>query len=105
MKPIKITNKTDISLVIRRLIRQSVGANKSCPISFKLGNSPPKIVGESYHYENKSGDLIRHPSAYKRAWGKPIYISSSRQIEVGFDWIWNNLTLDKITNHKLVVFK
>jgi hypothetical protein len=51
------------------------------------GRSPPRWEGISFHFENKSGDLIRHPNAYRRAWGKPIYIASTRHIIVGKDWV------------------
>lgn len=36
---------------------------------------------------NKSGDIIHYPSAYRRAWGKPIYHVSTIEIAVGYQWL------------------
>ena len=57
------------------------------PIEVVDGNEAPYIVGASFHYENKSGDIIHHPNAYRRAWGKPIYIASTKKIVVGKKWL------------------
>jgi hypothetical protein len=59
----------------------------AAPIVIEDGKSPPRWAGSSYHFENKSGDYIRHPNAYRRVWGKPIYIASTRHIVVGKDWV------------------
>lgn len=58
--------------------------------------NPPKLKGKSYHYTNKSGHMIYHPNAYRRAWGKPIYRHSTLRIEVGCDWLLNNFTFKNI---------
>jgi hypothetical protein len=47
----------------------------------------PRVKGESYHYENKRGETIRYVNAYRKAWGKPIYVPSTMRILVGKDWI------------------
>jgi len=59
----------------------------AAPIVIEDGKTRPHWEGDSSHYENKSGDLIRHPNAYRKAWGKPIYIASTRHIVVGKDWV------------------
>ena len=69
-------------------LRNAIGYGYSAaPIVIKDGKSPPHWAGSSFHYENKSGDRIWHPNAYRRAWGKPIYIASTRHIVVGSKWV------------------
>lgn len=69
-------------------IRNTNGYSYSAaPIVIEEGNSSPHWGGASFHYENKSGDWIRHPNAYRRAWGKPIYVASTRHIVVGKLWL------------------
>jgi hypothetical protein len=91
-----ITEKTNLSKLLRQLIRKSVlHSGSNCPIKIIDGDSAPKLKGSSFHYENKRGDIIQHPNAYRKAWGKPIYIPSSKRIEVGANWILNNLSIFK----------
>ena len=92
------------SKLIKKLIREAVSARPNCPIYIVSGNQPPKLMGRSYYYTNKSGDEIRHPNAYRRAWGKPIYMPSTRRVEVGSDWLLNNLTIKNIKLLKLKAF-
>lgn len=48
----------------------------------------PRTVGESYHYETKTGLRIWHPSAYsKRGWSSMVYCHSTRRVIVGEDWL------------------
>jgi hypothetical protein len=101
---IKINYKTDISRFIKRELRKVVNAHNNCPVVIVGGDSPPKLCGHKFHYENKSGDIIRHVNAYKKAWGKPIYIHSSLHVEVGADWLLYDFTLEKLRLHKLRVF-
>lgn len=101
----KITNKTNISLFLKRLIRQSVGARNNCPVVIISGSSEPKLCGSSHYYKNKSGDIIHHPNAYRAAYGKPIYVPSSIRVEVGSNWILNNLTIDSVKRFKLRAFE
>ena len=93
---VKITNKTNISILLKRLIRKSVGANNNTPVHIIEGNMPPKLRGKIWHYTNKSGDIIHHPNAYRAAWGKPIYIRSTIRVEVGSDWLLNNMSLHSL---------
>jgi hypothetical protein len=101
MKQVKFSYKTNISLWIKRSLRKSVGAHTTCPIHIILGSKAPSLKGESYYYSNKHGDRIWHPGAYRRAWGKPIYHSSTLRVEVGSDWLLNNLTLEELRLHSL----
>lgn len=72
----------------RRWVRDSAGqAGTSYPIEIIAGDDAPELTGRQWHYVNASGDLIHHPSAYRKAWGKPIYVSSTLSIEVGRDWL------------------
>lgn len=73
---------------LSRAVRRYVGATgKPWPIETVDGFKAPKLVGRSYHYENASGDLIRYPSAYRKAYGKPIYCASTKAIIVGRGWL------------------
>jgi hypothetical protein len=95
MKKVKIT--TQAAKEIRSYaMRHARGYSySSADIVIEDGNNPPRWEGHSYHFENKSGDLIRHPSAYRRNWGKPIYIASTRHIVAGKDWL-KQLEIDLI---------
>jgi hypothetical protein len=77
----------NLSKSTKRLIRLAVSNNpgfrNNIPIEVVPGKSKPVIKGRGYHFRNKSGDLIRHPNAYAKAWGKPIYYPSTLRIEIG----------------------
>lgn len=48
----------------------------------------PRTVGESYHYQTRSGTRISHPSAYsKRGWSSMVYVASTRRVIVGEQWV------------------
>lgn len=59
----------------------------AAPVIVVAGNSKPVWKGQSYYYTNKSGAIVYHPSAYRKAYGKPIYVASTRRIEVGQIWL------------------
>lgn len=100
----KLTDKTNISLLIKRVLRKSLGARNNCPVKIIEGSSIPKLKGYSSHYTNKSGDIIRYPIAHKKAYGKPIYHSSSLRIEVGAEWLLTSLSLYNLRLIKLKAF-
>jgi hypothetical protein len=97
-------NNNNYSKIIKKLIREAVSANSNCPIQIVSGSSPPKLCGRSYYYTNRSGAEIRYPNAYRRAWGKPIYMPSTRRIQVGSEWVLNSLTTTNIKLLKLKAF-
>jgi hypothetical protein len=102
----KVSVNTDVSKLLRKWIREVAGAKcTNYPIVVVKGENPPALKGKSWHYVNKSGDVIRHVNAYKQAWGKPIYVRSTRRIEVGSDWLLTGLSHKKIKLQKLAVFK
>ena len=102
----KVSVNTDVSKLLKKWIREVAGAKgTNCPIKVVIGNNPPTLKGRSWCYQNKSGDVIRYVNAYKRAWGKPIYVHSTRRIEVGSDWLLTGLSHKKIKLQKLAVFK
>lgn len=100
-----MTSKTNLSKLIKSQIRKSVGASNNCRIVIVNNNTAPKLKGYSGHYENKSGDVIRYPNAYRKAWGKPIYIKSTLRIEVGAQWLLSSMSLYAFKMHKLRVFQ
>lgn len=67
----------------------------AAPIVIIKGKSPPQWRGKSYCFKNKTGDIIKYPNAYSKAYGKPIYIPSTRRIIVGIEWV-KQLELDVI---------
>lgn len=69
---------------IRTALRTLAGLESyRCPIEVIPGDLPPRRTGCSYYHTNKSGDIIRHPNAYRRKYGKPIYHASSLAVVVG----------------------
>lgn len=73
-----------------KAVRAAVNASgTSYPIRIVDGSAAaPELVGESHHYVTPGGKPVYHPNAYRRAWGKPIYVSSTRAITVGRDWLF-----------------
>ena len=69
-------------------IREIAGARgKPWKIEIVPGGSKPRLCGEKWHYTNKSGDIIYHPSAYCRKGRRSmIYQHSTKKIEVGKNW-------------------
>jgi len=60
-------------------------------IRIVAGGMEPEYEGSSYYFTNASGDRIRYPNAYRRAWGKPIYHAACHIITVGADWVRENI--------------
>lgn len=87
-----ILEKLELELANNKQLRKFIRQISDCygkywPIIIVDGNAKPNLAGHSWHYENKSGHYITYPNAYRRAWGKPIYIGSTRRVEVGSDWL------------------
>lgn len=80
--------QTKLSRIQRRAILRS--ANES---NIRIEVVPgialaPHRVGESWHYETKTGIRIYHPSAYaKRGWSSMVYCHSTRRVIVGEQWV------------------
>lgn len=65
-----------------------VDASRKVPVRVVDGASAPALVGESYHWTNRSGERVRHPSAYsRRGWSSLCYCYSTLRVEVGADWL------------------
>lgn len=48
----------------------------------------PRTVGESWHYETRSGLRIYHPAAYsQKGWSSMVYVASTRRVIVGEQWL------------------
>lgn len=77
----------ETTLAERRAARQAAGASKSVPVVVLAGEAPPCLTGARAHYRTPSGQLVRYPSAYRRAYGRPVYWPSTRRIEVGASWL------------------
>lgn len=74
-------------LAARRYVRHACGAARYIPVTVVDGSSAPTITGESYHYTTPSGSPVYYPSAYRRAYGRPVYHASTLSVEVGRGWL------------------
>lgn len=73
---------------VSKIVRADAQAPGSpYPIEVIAGAVSCWLTGKSWYYVNASGDIVRHPNAYRRAWGKPIYVGSTKRIVVGIDWL------------------
>lgn len=69
-------------------IRRITRTNKSIPIEFVEGNSPPVKVGTPSHASTHSGKFIRDVAAYRRVSATLCkHIPSTERVQVGIDWI------------------
>jgi hypothetical protein len=71
----------------RKMARLSAGAHTSCPVRVVSGDVAPHLVGDTYHHVTPSGKLVMYPSAYRRAFGRPVYVPSTLAVEVGQGWL------------------
>jgi hypothetical protein len=69
------------------MVRLAVGAHTSCPVTVVEGDVAPHCTGEGCHYVTPSGKPVYHPNAYRRAFGKPVYVASTLQVVVGQGWL------------------
>jgi hypothetical protein len=85
---------TNVNLTIeaRRIARNAAEASRNnLPVVVVEGDSAPVETGDSWHYETKGGTRIMHPSAYKKlGFSNMVYVSSTRRVEVGLDWLISN---------------
>lgn len=79
------TTTTAQRTALRRLL--GYDGDTSIPIVVVAGDGEPVTFGRAGHYETKTGILVRHPNAYRAAWGKPIYVRSTFYIQIGADWL------------------
>lgn len=81
------TMTTELTLEQRRLARRAVSARANLPVVLVQGESKPELVGESWHYETRTGIRIYYPSAYSRkGWSGMVYCPSTRKVIVGQEW-------------------
>lgn len=78
-----------IDLSVRRDLRKIAGAHRSMPVDVIPGDSAPAVTGRPHHWITPGGRPVHFPSAYRRAFGKPVYVSSSLSVEVGVEWLAN----------------
>ncbi|OGC77190.1 hypothetical protein A2619_01135 [candidate division WWE3 bacterium RIFOXYD1_FULL_39_9] len=72
-------------------IRKQAKANWNCPVKVVEGDIEPEEKGQGWYYETKSGDYIRHPSAYaKKGFSNMVYCHSTYRVEVGKEWLKKN---------------
>lgn len=78
-----------MNLEIKRAIRKLAGYPKSSIfVDIEDGARQPQLVGQSFHYETRGGNMIYYPSAYsKKGFSNMVYVPSTRRISVGIDFI------------------
>lgn len=83
------TTTTETTREQRKAIRQAARCDQHdhCPIVVVEGSAAPREVGQSYRWTTPSGREVRHPSAYRAHYGRPVYHHSTRRIEVGAEWL------------------
>lgn len=102
----KINSKTNLSLLLKRLIRDCAGARNNCRINIVLGKQSPKLDGKKSHYTNISGEIIYHPNAYaKKGRRSMVYHSSTVRVDVGAEWLMNNISIESIKLEKIKLIK
>ena len=72
---------------LRTALRKITQAGWSIPVELTAGWDAPKIEGDAHSWETPAGDPVRYPSAYRNAFGRPVYVPSSQRIVVGADWL------------------
>ena len=75
------------SNIINRIVRSIAGAANHVPVEVIPGTQKPTLTGESSHYVTPSGKPVYYPNAYRRAFGKPIYVSSTLAVYVGEEYV------------------
>ena len=86
--------------IIRRKLRQIAGGRNNLPVLIDKFDTTkaPVVVGHGFFYATKGGSVIYHPSAYsKKGWSNMIYHCSTIHVEVGIEWLKENLTMNEIT--------
>lgn len=75
------------ALQYRSWLRRQAQAVRYAPIRVVDGAKAPQQLGESGYWTTPSGAICRHPSAYRRAFGRPVYNASTVRVEVGREWL------------------
>lgn len=59
----------------------------SIPVVVVDGDVAPRRTGAGFRFVTPGGNPVYHPNAYRRAWGKPVYVPSTIRVEVGAAWL------------------
>lgn len=80
------------TLTTRRLIRARCrSAENNLAVEVVGGTAAPHVEGEGCCYQTPAGKPVYHPSAYRRAFGRPVYCASTRRVVVGMLWLASEL--------------
>lgn len=84
-----VTGKTARAKRCRRIVRDGVAGGSTGVVQIEVhdGDDPPVVRGESGHYCTPAGRRVWYPNAYRRSYGKVVYVCSTRSVHVGSDWI------------------
>lgn len=73
---------------------RSDGRPISClSIRIVAGDAAPEYHGTTWHYETKTGVVVRHPNAYRKVAksAELVYCPASHVVTVGADWVRANV--------------
>lgn len=92
INPIQIAqNAIDTSSDLRSFVRaRGQLRGTAYPILVVGGSRGPRLAGEGFHHVTPGGRPVRFPNAYRRAYGKPVYVASTVRIEVSLSWLRRN---------------
>ncbi len=77
---------------IRRAMRwQGAPVRSTMAFWVRAGTDAPREVGREQHYVTPAGKRVWYPSAYRRAFGRPIYVPSTVRVVVGAAWLGRRL--------------
>jgi hypothetical protein len=71
----------------RAYVRQQCSAGSHVRIDVVDGAQSPAVTGQAGYWTTPGGKPVYYPSAYRRAWGKPVYHCSTISVEVGREWL------------------
>lgn len=89
-------------LEIRRAVRKAAAASRNnLPVVLSESpGTPPKEVGDPWHFRTLGGTVIQYPSAYSKiGWSNMTYCPSTLRVVVGEEWL--RTWLDQPENSEL----
>lgn len=82
-----------MNITVKRIARQLCNARNNLPVIMVEGDKAPVIVGSDAHWTTPKGEYVRHPNAYRKNFGRPIYHKSTVRVEVGAEFMADILAL------------
>lgn len=71
----------------KRAARKAAGAGARVRVELVVGDESPRQIGTAAYWETPSGARCHYPNAYRKAYGRPVYIHSTIRVQVGAGWM------------------